>query len=73
MVPLYTEGFGRAFNLHMSVKKYGSTIVCCTGKNLLFIDKAEIGDKLRGKPVITPYKGIIDKVKGTIFVIKRMC
>jgi len=56
----------------MGVKEYESAIVCCTGKNLLFIDKAEIEDKLRGKPVITSYKGIIDKVRGVIFMIKRM-
>jgi len=70
--PIYVEGFEEGFNYHMSIKECGSTIVCCTGKRLLFINKTEIKDKLRDKPVITPYKGFIDRIKGAVFMIKRI-
>ena len=70
--PIYVEGFEEGFNYHMSIKECGSTIVCCTGKRLLFMDKTEIKDRLRGKPIITPYKGFIDRIKGAIFMVKRI-
>ena len=39
---------------------------------MLFIDKAEFKDKLRGKPIIIPYKGFTDKIKGAVFTPKRL-
>lgn len=69
---IYAEGFERRFNRHMCIREYGSKVVCCTGRKLLFIDKAEIEDKLRGEPIVTSYRGFIDKVRGAIFMAKRM-
>ena len=68
--PIYVEGFEERFNRHMYVREYGSMIVCCTGRRLLFVDKVEV--KLGGKPIVTPYRGLIDKVRGAIFMVKRM-
>ena len=70
--PLYIEDFKEEFNHHMSVRKYKNAIVCCTGKSLLFLSKNEIENKLRGNPIITPYRGFIDKIKGTFFTLKRL-
>jgi len=69
--PLYIEDFRVSFNSYMSVREYKSIIVCCTGRSLVFIEKAEIEDKLRGEIVVVPYKGFLDRIKGIAFIVKR--
>jgi len=70
--PIYVESLDKEFNHHMRVEEYGDSVVCCTGKKLLFLNGTEIENTLMSTPIIVPYRALIDKVKGAVFMLKRM-
>jgi len=69
---LYVEGYERRFKHHMNVRVHGDLVACSTGRRLLFFSRDEVEKNIGGKPVMTPYRGFIDRVRGTLFTIKRM-
>jgi len=43
-----------------------------TSGELLIFNIGDIEQTLRSKPILTPYKAYLDKVKGLTFAIKRI-
>jgi hypothetical protein len=46
--------------------------VAVTGKELLMFDSRDVEEAFRRKPFLAPYKAYLDRVRGALYVLKRL-
>jgi hypothetical protein len=70
--PLHIDSSITEYNHFVNVEIWKEKIVAVTGRELLIFDINDLKQALRSKPILTPYKAFLDKVKGLSFTIKRI-
>jgi len=71
--PLYIESTSTpTYNYFVNATIWGERIVGVTGRELLVFDYSDVERALRGEPILTPYKAYIDRVRGVLYVVKRL-
>jgi hypothetical protein len=73
--PLYTEGTPTptvGYNHFVNAIVWGERIVAVTGRKLLVFDYSDVERALGGEPLLTPYKAYVDRVRGVLYMLKRL-
>ena len=73
--PLYIEGTPTPtvdYNYFVNAILWGERIVAVTGRELLVFDYSDVERALRGEPLLTPYKAYVDRVRGVLYVVRRL-
>jgi len=68
---LHLEGLRQDFSHFMSLAIGESFVAASTGEGLVIFDERDFREALQGEPILVPYKGYIDRVRGLIFELKR--
>jgi hypothetical protein len=69
--PLYIDPTSSCYNHLVNAFAWGNKIVAVTGKELLVFDSRDVGGHL-GKTLLTPYRAYLDRVRGVLFMLKRL-
>jgi len=73
--PLYIESTSTptvGFNHFVNAIVWGERIVAVTGRELLAFDYSDVERALGGEPLLTPYKAYIDRVRGVLYIARRL-
>jgi hypothetical protein len=73
--PLYIEGTSTStvgYNHFVNAIVWGERIVGVTGRELLVFDYSDVERALGGEPLLTPYKAYVDRVRGVLYVARRL-
>jgi hypothetical protein len=73
--PLYIEGTSTptvGYNHFVNAIVWGERIVAVTGRELLVFDYGDVERALGGEPLLTPYKAYVDRVRGVLYMLKRL-
>lgn len=73
--PLYIESTSTptvGFNHFVNAIVWGERIVAVTGRELLAFDYSDVERALGGEPLLTPYKAYVDRVRGVLYIARRL-
>ena len=73
--PLYIESTSTpivGYNHFVNAIVWGERIVAVTGRELLVFDYSDVERALGGEPLLTPYKAYVDRVRGVLYVARRL-
>jgi hypothetical protein len=73
--PLYIESTSTptvGYNHFVNAIVWGERIVAVTGRELLAFDYSDVERALGGEPLLTPYKAYIDRVRGVLYIARRL-
>jgi len=68
---LYLGG-AASYNLHVEVAILGDRVFAATGSELLVFIAGDLGAAFAGEPFLRPYGARLDRVKGALFLLKRL-
>lgn len=46
--------------------------VCSTGRRLIILEESDFNNALKGETAMVKYKGLVDRLKGLLFTLKRL-
>lgn len=73
--PLYIESTSTptvGYNHFVNAIVWGERIVAVTGRELLAFDYSDVERALGGEPLLTPYKAYVDRVRGVLYIARRL-
>jgi len=70
--PLHIDPTSTKYNPLVNAVTWKGKVVATTGKELLLFDSRDVEEAFRRKPFLTPYKAYLDRVKGALYVLKRL-
>jgi hypothetical protein len=70
--PLYINPASSGYNHFVNAVVWKGKIVAVTGKELLMFDSRDVEEAFRRKPFLAPYKAYLDRVRGALYVLKRL-
>jgi hypothetical protein len=70
--PLHIDPTSTKYNPFVNAVTWKGKVVATTGKELLMFDSRDVEEAFRRKPFLTPYKAYFDRVKGALYVLKRL-
>uniref|UniRef100_A0A7J2U322 Uncharacterized protein n=1 Tax=Ignisphaera aggregans TaxID=334771 RepID=A0A7J2U322_9CREN len=69
---IYIDPTSTKYNHFVDATIWRDKVVVATGKELLIFDSSDVEEALRRKQFLTPYKAYLDRVKGALYVLKRL-
>ncbi len=60
------------YNYFVNAIVWGERIVAVTGRKLLVFNYSDVERALGGEPLLTPYKAYVDRVRGVLYVARRL-
>ena len=70
--PLHIDPTSTKYNHFADATIWRDKLVVATGKELLIFDSRDVEKAFRRKPFLSPYKAYLDRVKGALYVLKRL-
>jgi len=70
--PLHIDPTSTKYNPFVNAVTWKGKVVATTGKELLMFDSRDVEEAFRRKPLLAPYKAYLDRVKGALYVLKRL-
>jgi len=70
--PLHIDPTSTKYNHFIDVAIWRDKVVAATGKELLIFDSRDVEEALRRKPFLAPYKAYLDRVRGILFMLKKL-
>jgi len=70
--PLHIDPTSTKYNHFVDATIWRDKVVVATGKELLIFDSRDVEEALRRKPFLAPYKAYLDRVRGVLFMLKRL-
>jgi len=70
--PLHIDPTSTKYNHFVDATIWRDKVVAATGKGLLIFDSRDVEEALRRKPFLAPYKAYLDRVRGVLFMLKRL-
>jgi hypothetical protein len=69
--PLHIDPTSTKYNPFVNAVTWKGKVVV-TGKELLMFDSRDVEEAFRRKPFLAPYKAYLDRVRGALYVLKRL-
>jgi hypothetical protein len=70
--PLYIDPTSTKYIHFVNAVVWRDKVVAVTGKELLMFDSRDVEEAFRRKPFLTPYKAYFDRVRGVLYILKRL-
>jgi hypothetical protein len=70
--PLYIDPASSGCNHFVNAVVWKDKVVAVTGKELLMFNSRDVEEAFRRKPFLAPYKAYLDRVRGALYVLKRL-
>jgi hypothetical protein len=70
--PLHIDPASSEYNYFVNAVTWRDKVVAVTGKELLMFDSRDVEEVFRRKPFLAPYKAYLDRVRGALYVLKRL-
>jgi hypothetical protein len=70
--PLHIDPTSTKYNPFVNTVVWRDKVVATTGKELLMFDSRDVEEAFRRKPFLAPYKAYLDRIRGALYVLKRL-
>ena len=69
--PILVEGSSADYSHHVGVLRAGDRIIGWTGRSLVSVALSELSKFLESRPLTSPYRAYVDRIRGSLFMVKR--